>query len=78
MQSPKNERFFSIELNSKDQVKNICMTRDGQKDCVLIEGSIGDFVEASFTEGVIFEVVGARGTLRLDLHANELEKRSKA
>lgn len=54
------------------------MTRDGQKDCVLIEGSIGDFVEASFTEGVIFEVVGARGTLRLDLHANELEKRSKA
>jgi hypothetical protein len=68
----KNERFFSIELNSKNQIKNMSMT-EGQKESTLIEGTIGNLIEAAFTEGIILEVTGTKGTLRLDLQAKEIK-----
>ena len=70
----KIQRFFSIELNSKEQIKNMSLTNDGQKESTLIEGTIGNLVEATFTEGIILEVTGTKGTLRLDLQANEIIK----
>ena len=69
----KTERFFSIELNSKHQIKNMSLTNDGQKESTLIEGTIGNLVEATFTEGIILEVTGTKGTLRLDLQAKEIK-----
>ena len=69
----KNERFFSIELNSKHQIKNMTLTNDGQKESTLIEGTIGNLIEATFTEGIILEVTGTKGTLRLDLQAKEIK-----
>ncbi len=75
----KTERFFSIELNSKQQIKNISIADSKQKASTLIEGTIGNFVEATFTEGIILEVVGTKGTLRLDLQATEINpQKSKA
>ncbi len=68
----KNERFFSIELNSKQQIKNMTMT-EGQKESTLIEGTIGNLIEATFTEGIVFEATGTKGTLRLDLQAKEIK-----
>lgn len=68
----KPARFFSIELNSRNQIKNMSMTNQGQKESTLIEGTIGSLVEATFTEGIILEVVGTKGTLRLDLQAEEI------
>lgn len=76
MQTPKNERFFSIELNTKNQLKTVSMTGDSQKEAALIEGSIGSFVSATFTEGVILEVVGSKGTLRLELKAAEIKTKA--
>jgi hypothetical protein len=67
----KNERFFSIELNSKNQIKNMSMT-EAQKESTLIEGTIGNLIEAAFTEGIVLEVTGTKGTLRLDLQAKEI------
>jgi len=67
-----NERFFSIELNSKHQIKSISMT-EGQKESTLIEGTIGNLVEVTFTEGIVLEVRGTKGTLRLDLQAKEIK-----
>ncbi len=69
----KNDRFFSIELNSKRQIKNITMT-EGQKESTLIEGTIGNLIEATFTEGIVLEVIGTKGTLRLDLQAKEIKE----
>ncbi len=69
----KSERFFSVELISKQQIKNIALTNDGQKENTLIEGTIGNLVEATFTEGIILEVTGTKGTLRLDLQAKEIK-----
>jgi hypothetical protein len=73
MQAQKSERFFSIELNSKNQIKTMSMTGAGQSESALIEGSIGTLIEATFTEGVILEVVGSNGTLRLDLRLVEIK-----
>ena len=68
----KNERFFSIELNSKQQIKNMSMT-EGKKENTLIEGTIGNLIEATFTEGIVLEVTGTKGKLRLDLQAKEIK-----
>ena len=65
----KDERMFSIELRSKEDVKNVSMDND-QK--VLIEGSIGSLIRARFLEGLVLEVVGTNGELRVDLTVNDL------
>jgi hypothetical protein len=67
------ERVFSIELKSKRNLKNIILT-NGSSDTVLVEGAIGKLVQATFKEGVVLEVVGKNGTLRLDLKEDEIHK----
>jgi hypothetical protein len=67
------ERFFSIELRSKSDLKNVTLA-NGSRDGVLIEGTIGELVQATFVEGVILEVVGTTGTLRINLKAEELTR----
>jgi hypothetical protein len=67
------ERFFSIELRSKSDLKNVTLA-NGSRDGVLIEGTIGELVQATFAEGVILEVVGTTGTLRINLKAEELTR----
>jgi len=67
------ERVFSVELNSKRNLKNVTLT-NGSSDSVLLEGTIGEFVQATFAEGIILEVVGKSGTLRIDLGENEIKK----
>jgi hypothetical protein len=67
------ERVFSVELKSKRNLKNVTLT-NGSSDSVLIEGTIGKFVQATFTEGIILEVVGRKGVLRVDLGEEEITK----
>jgi hypothetical protein len=69
----KNERFFSIELNSKYQIKTISINNDGPKQSTLIEGTMGHLIQATFVEDIILEVIGTKGTVRLDLQAKELK-----
>jgi hypothetical protein len=45
---------------------------EAQKESTLIEGTIGNLIEATFTEGIVLEVTGTKGTLRLDLQAKEI------
>lgn len=67
------ERFFSVELRSKANLKNVTMT-NGSHDCVLVEGTIGELVRATLVEGIILEVVGTKGTLRINLREDEIQK----
>ncbi len=69
----KKERFFSVELKSKAQLKNITMT-NGSSESVLIEGELGELEHARFAEGVILEVISKNGTLRVDLGEDEITK----
>jgi hypothetical protein len=67
------QRVFSLELKSKRNLKNVTLT-NGSSDSVLLEGTIGKLVQATFTEGVILEVVGKNGVLRIDLGEDEIQK----
>ena len=67
------ERVFSVELKSKRNLKNITLT-NGSSDSVLVEGTIGELVQATFAEGIILEVVGKKGILRIDLREDEIKK----
>jgi hypothetical protein len=67
------ERFFSVELKSKAHLKNVSLA-NGSRDNVLIEGSIGELLQATFADGVILEVVGKKGILRINLEEHEIKK----
>ncbi len=67
------ERVFSVELKSKRNLKNVTLT-NGSSDSVLVEGTIGELVQATFKEGIILEVVGKNGVLRVDLGEDEIKK----
>ena len=69
----KKERGFSVELQSKKHLKSVSLT-NGTADSVLLEGNIGELVQATFKEGVILEVIGENGTLRVDLEEIEIRK----
>ncbi len=72
--SARTNRSFSVELNSKNQIKNISIAQEAQKEDVLIEGDIGSLVQAHFTEGIMLEVIGEKGVLRLDLREKDITK----
>jgi hypothetical protein len=67
------KRGFSVELKSKSNLKNVTLA-NGSSDSVLIEGTIGELVQATFAEGIILEVVGKNGILRIDLREDEITK----
>jgi len=66
-----DEHTFSIELKSKNHVKNITLTNKIQNR-ILLEGSLGKLEEITLIEGRVMELKGANGTLRLDICENEL------
>ncbi len=68
------ERVFTVELKSKRNLKNLTLSNDGT-DTVLLEGSIGELETATFTEGIILEVIGKNGVLRIDLQEDEIKKK---
>ncbi len=67
------ERVFSIELNNREDLKNITIV-NGRNDNVVIEGIIGELVKARFEEGVILQIVGSKGVLRIDLCDDEIKE----
>ncbi len=69
----RKERVFYVELKSKKNLKNITLI-NGSSDSVLVEGTIGELVQATFTEGVILQVIGENGVLRVDLREDEIQK----
>ncbi len=62
---------FSIELKSKEYLKLIIIPNDVE-DSVSIEGFLGELEEIELVEGVMLEIKGANGTLRMDLEEEEL------
>ena len=72
-ESQNSERFFSVELKSKTSLKNVTIA-NGSSDSVLVEGTIGKLIQATFEEDIILEVVGAKGVLRINLEQKELKK----
>lgn len=70
---PDHQRTFSVELASKADLKAISLSSGGHGP-VLVEGTIGELREAAFVEGVILEIAGSKGVLRLSLSENEIKR----
>ncbi len=67
------ERFFSVELKSKSNLKTVALNNGGHER-VLVEGSIGHLEYATFTDSVVLEVVGDRGVLRINITQDEIKQ----
>ena len=67
------DHMFSIELRSKQHIKSLAL-QDAENGTVLIEGFLGKLQNLSFTEGLMLEINGANGSLRMDLSERELKR----
>jgi hypothetical protein len=76
MEKTLTDRLFTVELKSNVNLKNITLTNGGHKN-VLIEGTIGKLQHAGFAEGIILEIVGDKGVLRINLCQDEIKTREK-
>lgn len=65
--------MFSIELNSKGHLKTLALPSENG-DSVLIEGFLGRLKGLSFAEGIMLQIEGTNGVLRMDLSEKELEE----
>lgn len=66
------EHMFSIELKSKANLKNMILS-NSEIDRVLIEGFLGELEFIDFIEGIMLELRGSKGSLRMDLSKQELD-----
>jgi len=73
--APAGERFFSLELKSKNAVRTASFG-NGKSDRVTIEGTIGVLERAGFVEDSVLELTGTGGVLRVDLSSEDLAKHS--
>lgn len=72
MNNRTNENTFSIELRSKEHVG-----LDQSKEVVgpvLLEGTLGKILTLEFVEGVMLELKGTDGVLRMDITESEWNK----
>ncbi len=65
--------MFSMELKSRQCVKSLYLINDDQEG-VLVEGFLGDLKRVSFTDGIMLEIEGTNGVLRVDLTEEELKE----
>ena len=70
------ERFFSVELKSRTNLRNIALSNGGYEN-VLVEGTIGQLQHAAFIDGVVLEIVGDKGVLRINLMQDEIKQKEK-
>lgn len=70
------ERVFTIDLKSGGSIRQAFVNRKkhhGDENAeVLIEGTIGILNKVAFVDGLILEVSGTKGVLRIDLTNQEL------
>jgi hypothetical protein len=67
------EHSFSIEMKSKCGVKRISYLDEGAGD-VFFEGFLGPLKNLAIVEGVMLEIEGKNGVLKLDITNQEIER----
>ncbi len=70
--SGKKARAFAVELKSRSRLKNVTLSNGSRG--VLIEGTLGALQHADFVDGVVLEIAGENGVLRVDLTRDDLGK----
>lgn len=64
---------FSVELDDRERVKRFFILNDSGNR-VLFEGFLGELKEISLVEGLMLEVRGSNGIIRMELTEDELRR----
>ena len=67
----KDKHSFSVQLNSKDHVKNMSLCDETE---VLFEGYLGELESLGIIEEAVLEIKGNNGSLRVDLTPDQLKQ----
>lgn len=67
------EHSFSVEMKTEGAVKRITFL-DKENGQVFFEGCLGKLMSIIMVEGVMLEIEGANGTLKLDITQKEIEQ----
>jgi hypothetical protein len=67
------EHSFSIEMKSEHCVKRMSFL-DKENGKVFFEGFLGELKNVAMVEGVMLEIEGRNGVLKLDITQQEMEK----
>ena len=70
------ERGFSGEMASKEHVRSLIVS-DESHGKVLFEGSLGELQDLGMVEGIVLQVRGTKGTLRIDVEESEFRRMLK-
>lgn len=62
---------FSIEMRSKDHIQNISVN-NAPNGNVIFEGELGELVSIELVEGILLQISGVHGTVRIDISEDEL------
>jgi len=68
---------FSIEMTSREHVKRISVS-DNSRYPTVFEDELGELEGFRLIEGLMLEVKGINGVLRIDITADEFERHCKA
>jgi hypothetical protein len=69
----KREHSFSIEMKSMNHLRTFSISSDAPGG-VFFEGFLGDIVKLSMVDGMLLEIKGTKGTLRIDLNEEEVKE----
>lgn len=64
---------FAVELCSKDQLKRFHIHNE-PSNSILIEGFLGELREVTLVEGLMLEVKGSNGVIRIEMTEEQLKK----
>ena len=64
---------FSLELDSREHIKRVSLP-EGTGDKLIVEGDLGKLVLLELIENILLKINGDRGTLRIGISREELEK----
>jgi hypothetical protein len=67
------EHSFSIEMKSEHCVRRMSFL-DKENGKVFFEGFLGELTNVVMVEGVMLEIEGRNGVLKLDITQQEMEK----
>ena len=67
------EHSFSVEMKTNGAVKRMSFL-DKENGQVFFEGCLGKLTSINMVEGVMLEIEGDNGTLRLDITQKEIEQ----
>jgi len=68
---------FSIVITSKEHVNSVSINREQDSE-VMLEGDLGRLHEVKLIEGILLQITGDNGVLRIDLTEKELVQCLKA